>query len=234
MAKKTYGEIFEDIVDQVGLTNSFNDWVKETRRIKRDINQIQKQVLSISKSYLTKAGVLIVGWTVVDQNNYTITDWVDKITDVKITSWWVEYYPDEISITKFHTLDNTNSSSDIPVFWTVDKWELYIFPTPETASLPIELNANKYATDLITDPSVLTDQATKLEIKEWYENVIYYYALTEAFNRLEDFASWDRYDNKFKEMFKDYKKEVRSPTNNIIVWGKSEGIINPNYYNTLT
>jgi len=234
MAKKTYWEVFEDIVDQVWLTNTFNDWLTETKRIKRDVNQIQKQVLSLSKTYLKKAWILISGWTVADQANYTITSTVDKITSIKITSSSVDYFPKEISISEFHRLANTNASSDIPVFFTIDKAELFIYPTPVSNSLPIELNAWQIAADLDTDPSASTDTATALEIKEWYENVIYYYWLNEAYNRQEDFASADRYDVKFKELFKKYKDEVSNPTNNIVVWWKSPRVINPNYYSTLT
>jgi hypothetical protein len=234
MANKTYGEMFEDVVDQVWLTNTFTDWLTETKRIKRDINQIQKQVLSISKSYLTKAGVLISWWTVAAQNNYDVPDAIDKITSVKITSGGINYYPKEISNDEFHKYDNISTSSDTPVFWTIDKTQLFIYPTPTSNSLPIELNANEFATDLNTDPSASTDIATALEIKEWYENVIYYYTLSEAFNRLEDFASGDRYLNKFEKIEKTYKNEVRNSTNNIVVSSSTRWAVNPNLYPTIT
>lgn len=235
MAKKTFWEMFVDVVDEVWLTNTFDDSTTETRRIKRDINQVQKRVLSISKTYLKKAWILISWWTVADQANYTIPVTVDKITNIMITSSNINYYPDQISITEFHKLDNTfNSSSDIPRYWTIDKNELFIFPTPITNSLPIELNAGQIATDLNTDPSVTTDQATALEIKEWYEDTIFYYALERAFFRLEDFASSDRSKIDFKDMMKDYKKEVSNPGNSVVIWWRDTRRVNRDYYSILT
>lgn len=234
MAKKTYWEMFVDVVDQVWLTNTFDDWTTETRRIKRDINQIQKQVLSLSKTYLKKAWITISGWTVADQANYTIPVTVDKITNIQITSSSILYFPEHISISQFHRLANTNSSSDIPIFFTIDKNELFIYPTPVSNSLPIELNAWQIATDLDTDPSATTDQTTDLQIKEWYENVIYYYVLTEAFSRLEDFASWDRYDKKFDKIDLKYRNEVKNSTNSVVLKKWWTRFVDPNYYNTLT
>jgi len=234
MAKRTFWDMFNKVVRQAWLTNTFDDDIEETESIKEDINDIQKQVLTISKSYLTKAGVAISWWTVATQANYTIPATVDKITTVKVTDWDVVYYPDEISITEFHALDNVNASSSVPIYWTIDKTELYIYPTPDTSSLPIELNANEFATDLETDPGVTTDQATDLQIKEWFENVIYYYALNEAYNRLEDFASADRYQVKFEKLEKRYINEVRNSTNNIVIWWVKRDYVNPNYYSTLT
>jgi len=233
MAKKTFWEMFNKVVRKVWLTNTFNDWLDETESIKEDINDIQKEVLSISKSYLTKAWVLISWWTVATQNNYTIPTTVDKITTVKITSNSINYYPKKVSITEFHTFDNTNTDSDIPVIWTIDKTELYIYPTPVTSSLPIELNSNEFATDLETSPSVTTDQTTALEIKESFSNVIYYYALNEAYERLEDFASADRQLVKYEKIMKKYVDDVSNPTNDITIWWKGR-IINPNYNPILT
>lgn len=234
MAKRTFWDMFAKVVRQTGLSNTFNDSTEETESIKEDINDIQKQVLSISKTYLQKAWIAIAWWTVAAQNNYTIPTTVDKVSFVQITSWWVEYFPTEISVSEFNTFANTSSSSDIPSYWTIDKTKLYIYPTPTSSSLPITLNANQFATDLVTDPAVTTDQTTDLEIKEWYENVIYYYALNEAYNRLEDFASADRYLNKFEKLEDTYKKEVRSATNSIIVWSGRRRPTNPNDNPTLT
>jgi len=234
MAKKTYWEMFEDVVDQLWLTNTFNDDTTETRRIKRDINWIQKRVLSMSKSYLKKDWVSISWGTVADQKAYDIPETVDKISLVKITVDDREYFPKELWIQDFNKFSNTEITSDIPVFYTIDKAQLVLYPTPETDSLPIELNANAYATDLDTDPWETTDKTTDLEIKEWYEDTIYYYALTEWFYRLEDFTSWDRYNKRFEEMFQSYKTEVKNPTNSVVVKGSTGYVENPNYYNTLT
>lgn len=234
MAKRTFWDMFNKVVRQVWLTNSFNDWEEETESIKEDINNIQKQVLSLSKTYLKKAWILISWGTVTDQANYAIPVSIDKITNLQITVATILYFPQKISITEFHRLANTNSSSDIPVFWTIDKSEIQIYPTPVTSSNPIELNAWQIATDLETSPSVTTDQTTDLQIKEWYENVIYYYTLWEAFNRLEDFASADRYERKFEKINKDYKNEVRNPTNSVIVKRWNTRFIDPNHYNILT
>jgi len=234
MAKKTFWDMFAKIVRQTWLSNTFNDSAEETESIKEDINDIQTQVLTISKTYLKKAGILISWWTVATQANYVIPDNVDKISTIKITSWWVDYYPNELSIIEFQRLSNQNANSDIPVYWTIDKTELFIYPTPETDSNPIELNANEYATALVTDPAVTTDQTTELEIKKGFENVIYYYALNEAYNRLEDFASADRYLIKFEKLDASYKKEVRNTTNNIVVWWKDVTAVNSDFYNTLT
>ena len=234
MANKTFWDMFNKVVRKVWLTNTFNDGTDETHSIKEDINDIQKEVLSISKSYLTKAWITVAWWTVADQNNYTIPTTVDKVTSVKITSWGINYYPTEVSLDVFHSFDNITTSSDIPAIWTVDKTELYIYPTPTSNSLPIELNANQYATDLETDPAVTTDQTTALEIKEWYENVIYYYALMEAFERLEDFASSDRQLEKHEKLMKKYVDEVRNPTNNIVVWWGRTRPVNPNNNPILT
>ena len=233
MASKTFWKMFNKVVRQCGLSNTFNDWTEETENIKEDINDIQKQVLTISKSYLKKSWVNISWWTVAWQASYAIPATVDKITAVKITSWWVDYYPSEISIFDLHKLSNTNETSDIPVYFSIDKAKLYIYPTPTSNSLPIEINGNIYATDLNTSPSVTTDQNTILEIKEWYENVIYFYALMEAYSRLEDYTSADRYQAKQKEIERKFIEEVRNPTNSIIVWGKKD-FIDPNYYNRLT
>jgi len=234
MAKRTFWDMFSKVVRQVWLTNTFDDGLEETESIKEDINDIQKQVLSMSKTFLKKAWILISWWTVADQANYAIPATVDKITNLQITVSTVLYYPTLISITEFHRLANTWASSDIPIFYTIDKSEIYLYPTPATNSNPIEVNAWQIATDLVTDPAVTTDQTTDLQIKEWYENTIYYYALSEAFNRLEDFASWDRYNIKYEKMFKNYKSEVRNPTDSIVVKAWSTGFINPNYYSTLT
>jgi len=234
MAKKTFWDMFAKVVRQVWLTNTFNDGEEETESIKEDINDIQKQVLSLSKTYLKKAWILI-GWgTVATQANYAIPATVDKVTNLQITVDTILYYPQKVSITDFHRLANTNSNSDIPVFWTIDKSEIYIYPTPVSNSNPIELNAWQIATDLETDPSVTTDQTTDLQIKEWYENTIYYYVLAEAFNRLEDFASADRYERKFDVMERKYKNEVRNPSNSVVISKWNTQFVNPNYYNTLT
>ena len=233
MAKKTFWDVFAKVARQVWLTNTFNDSTDETESIKEDINDIQKQVLSISKTYLKKAWILVSGWTVADQANYTIPTTIDKITNLQITSATVLYYPKLISITQFHNLANTGSSSDIPSFYTIDKNEIYIYPTPATNSNPIEVNAWEIATDLVTDPAVTTDQTTDLQIKEWYENVIYYYALNEAFSRLEDFASADRYDIKFEKLDKKYRNEVRNSTNSVVIKSGATGLTNPNYDNII-
>ena len=172
--------------------------------------------------------MLISWWTVAGQNNYTIPTSIDKITNIKITDWDVNYYPTEISIFDFHALDNTNSEWDRPTFWTIDKTKLYIFPTPSSSSLPIELNVNEYATDLIIDPDDATDIDTDLSIKEWFENVIYYSALTEAFERLEDFASSDRQEVKKEKIMKKYVNDVRNPSNSVVVWWGRVRNINPN------
>lgn len=234
MAKKTYWEMFVDVVDQVWLTTAFSNWTTETRRIKRDINDIQKQVLSISKSFLLKSWELIVWGTVASQAEYTIPTTVDKLSTVKVTVSSRDYFPIEISYQQFQRLANTESVSDIPVYYTIDKTKLVLFPTPETSSLPIELNANIYATDLNTDPSASTDQNTDLQIKEAYQNVIFYYSLYQAFRRLEDFASADRYQADYKEMLQDYKDEVRNPTNNIVVKSGLQNFSNPNNFPILT
>ena len=234
MANKTYWDMFEDVVDQVWLSNTFDDWLTETKRIKRDINQKQKEVLSVSKTYLKKAWINIVWWTVATQKEYTIPTTVDKVSTVMVTVDSRDYYPEEISFQDFNRLANTESTSDIPVFFTIDKAKLVLFPTPETSSLPIELNANQYATDLNTDPALTTDQATALEIKEWYENVIYYYALTEALARLEDFAASDRYERKQEKLELKYIKEVKNPTNSVVVKSWTKSFQDPNHYNILT
>lgn len=234
MAAKTFWNMFKKVVRQVWLTNTFNDDTEETENIKEDINDIQKEVLSLSKSYLTKEWVLISWWTVASQNNYDIPATVDKVTSVKITSWGVNYYPKEVSNSVFHAYDNVTAESDTPSIWTLDKTQLYIYPTPSSNSLPIELNANEYATSLVTDPWVTTDQNTALAIKEGYENVIYYYALSEAFHRLQDFSSADRYVAKFEKLQKKYENEVRSATNSVVVWGVRRRPLNPNKYPTLT
>ena len=234
MAKKTFWEMFEDVVDQVWLTNTFWDWLTETRRIKRDTNDIQKEILSLSKSYLNKAGILISWWTVAWQANYVIPDSVDKISLVKVTVDTEQYFPERVSIQKYNTFVNTESTSDIPSFFTVDKNEVYLYPVPETDSNPIELNANQKGTDLETDPASSTDSTTALEIKEWYENVIYYYLLSMAYMRLEDVWLADRFEWKHEKLLKRYKEEVWNPTNSIVVWWWRAGIQNPNNFTTLT
>ena len=92
-----------------------------------------------------------------------------------------DYFPAQLGYQDFQRLANTEQTSDIPVYFTIDKTKLVLYPTPLSNSNAIELNANQIATDLVTDPSVTTDTGTALEIKEWYESVIYYYALSEAF-----------------------------------------------------
>jgi len=233
MAKKTFWDMFNKVVRQVWLTNTFNDSKEETESIKEDINDIQKQVLSMSKTYLKKAWILISGGTVADQSSYTIPVTVDKITNLQITSATILYFPELLSISQFHRLANTNASSDTPLFWTVDKNKIFIYPTPSTSSNPIEVNAWQIATDLVTDPAVTTDQTTDLQIKEWYENTIYYYVLAEAFNRLEDFASADRYERKFETMNKWYKNEVRNSTNSIVIKSWTTDYTDPNYTNII-
>jgi hypothetical protein len=234
MALKTYWEMFEDIVDQVWLTNTFNDWETETRRIKRDINDIQKEALSISKTYLKKAWVLIPWGTVADQKEYTIPTNVDKITLVQVTVDSRDYFPAELWIQDFNRLANTEQTSDIPVYFTVDKTKLVLYPNPLSNGNAIELNANAFATDLNTDPSVTTDQGTTLEIKEGYKNVIYYYVLSEAFSRLEDFASADRYERKQDKIMVKYKDEVRNPTNSVVVKHGIQDTVDPNRHSVLT
>jgi len=226
--------MFNKILRQTWNTNSFTDGTDETGSMKEDINDIQKQALSMSKTYLKKAWITIVWWTVAWQKAYNVPDTVDKITNVQVTVDSREYYPTEISFLQMQTLANTEQTSDIPVYFAIDKTQLVLYPTPESNSLPIEINANQLATDLEIDPSSSTDQNTALEIKEWYENVIYYYCLVEAFTRLEDFASADRYERKYNTMWKDYKNEVRKSTNNIVVKKWISDTINPNYYSVLT
>jgi len=233
MAKKTFWKMFDKVIRQVGLTDSFNSVTDEAVSIKEDINDIQKEVLSLSKTYLKKAWILISGWTVADQADYTITSTVDKITNIQITSWWVLYFPKRISITEFHKLANINSTSDIPSFYTIDKNKLFIYPTPESNSLPIELNAGQIATDLDTS-TWSADETTDLQIKEWYENVIYYYVLTEAYYRQEDVSMWDRYERKFEKLQKKYENEVRNTTNSVVVSKWWISIVDPNNYTTLT
>lgn len=232
MAKKTYWAMYRKIVLKVGLTNTFNDWKDETESIKEDINDIQKQVLSISKTYLKKEWVLIVWGTVATQKEYDIPTTVDKITLIQVTVDSNEYFPTELWIQEFNSLSNTNVSSDIPLYWTLDKTKLVLYPTPVTSSLPIELNANVYATDLVTDPSVTTDENTALEIKEGFENVIYYYCLNEAYERQEDTSMWDRQLNKFTTLMKTYRDEVRNSTNSVVVRHGVPRRINRNF--TLT
>lgn len=235
MASKTYWDMFVDIVDQVWFTNTFNDWENETRRIKRDINQIQKEVLSISKTYLKKAWIVISWWTVADQANYPIPTWVDKVSVIKITVWDTDYYPEEISIWEYHRLTrNTDNTSDISSYFTIDKDEIFIYPTPASSSNTIEVNASQYATDLSTDPGATTDQNTNLEIKEWYENVIYYYALHMAYMRLEDVWLADRYEIKHEKLLDKYKWEVSNPTNSILVSSWYRRPSNPNDYTVFT
>ncbi len=224
MAKKTYWEMFNKIVRKVGLTNTFNDWTDETESIKEDINDIQKQVLSMSKTYLKKSGVLVSWGTVAGQAEYDIPTTVDKVSFVKVTVDSNDYFPEQITIPDFNELVNINQSSDIPEYWVIDKTKLVLYPTPVTNSLPIELNANIFATDLETDPSVSTDESTQLEIKEGYENVIYYYCLNEAYERQEDTTLWDRQLNKYEKLMKEYKDEVKNSTNSVVVkhrWNKS-------------
>ena len=230
---KTYLDMFDKIVKHVWLSNTFSDWDEETWLIKEDINDILQEVLTISKSYLKKAWISIPWWTVWWQRNYTIPDTVDKITTVKITTWWEDYYPKEITIGDFHKLDE-DADSDIPVFFTIDKGELYIYPTPSTSSLPIEVNANQYATQLNTKANSSTDNTTELDIKQWYENIIYYYWLSEAYLRLEEVWLADRYDIKHEKLMKKYRQEVNNPTNNPVVKYWESGIINPNNYPLIT
>ena len=217
MANKTYWAMFNKIVRKVGLINTFADWLEETESIKEDINDIQKQVLSISKTYLKKAWVLIPWGTVATQKEYDIPATVDKISLIKVTVSSREYFPTEIGIQEFNTLSNTEQVSDIPLYWTLDKNKLVLFPTPETSALPIELNANVFATDLVTDSGSSSDENTELEIKEWFENVIYYYCLNEAYERQEDTTLWDRQLNKFTTLMKTYRDEVRNSTNSVVV-----------------
>ena len=117
---------------------------------------------------------------------------------------------------------------------TIDKTKLVLYPTPETSSNPIELNANIFATELETDPSSNTDLWTLLEIKTWFENVIYYYALREAFRRLEDFSSADRYEREHDKLMIKYKDEVKNTTNSIVVKTGIPQTLDPNDFATLT
>ena len=234
MAQTTFWKMFNRIVRKAWLTNTFNDGKEETESIKEDVNTIQKQVLSISKTYLQKAWILIVWGTVATQKEYTIPTTVDKTSLVKITVDSRDYFPAELWIQAFNRLANTEQESDIPIYFTIDKTKLVLYPTPSTNSNPIELNANQFATDLDTSPSSTTDQNTLLEIKEWFENVIYYYALTEAFERLEDFASADRQLLKHDKLMIKYKDEVRNPTNSVVVKHKVPSSLNPNRFFTLT
>jgi len=215
---KTFGQLFSKVSRQTGQPYlTFSDGKGETHSIKEDISDIQKEVLTISGTYLTKSWVAIVGGTVASQKSYDIPATVDKITSVRVTVDSNEYFPNLIGIPEFNSYANTNQVSDIPIFYVVDKGQVVLFPTPETSSNAIELNANIYATDLVIDPSVTTDSTTELEIKEGFENVIYYYALMEAFTRLEDFASADRYSVKFEKLFKGYEKKVHNTTNSVVV-----------------
>jgi hypothetical protein len=234
MANKTFWKLFNKIVRQCWLSNTFDDGTEETESIKEDINDIQKEVLTLSKTYLTKSWVLISWGTVADQKWYDIPDTVDKVSLIKVTVDSNDYFPERIGIPEFNWLSNTNQVSDIPIFYTIDKKQVVLYPTPQTSSNPIELNSNIYATDLDTDPSSSTDENTPLEIKEWFENVIYYYALNEAFSRLEDFASADRYERKHDKLFIQYKKEVSNTTNSVVVKHDSNRRVNPNYNPTLT
>lgn len=234
MANKTFGELFNKVVRQCWLSNTFSDGTEETESIKEDINDKQKEVLTISKTYLKKSWVLISWWTVANQEDYDIPSTVDKVSFVQVTVDSNEYFPEKLSIPEYNKLANSNQTSDIPLFYVIDKTKLRLYPTPQSASNPIELNSNVYATDLETDPSSATDENTDLEIKEWFENVIYYYALTEAFSRLEDFASADRYERKHEKLFIRYKDEVRNTTNNIVIKRGHRKVIDPNYYSTLT
>lgn len=235
MATQTYWDMFTDVVDQVWLSNTFDDWTKETRRIKRDINRMLKQAVSIWGSYLKKDGVLISSWTVADQNNYNIPATIDKVSLIKITSWWVDYFPIEISINEFNTLINdTSSTSDVPVFFTIDKNQIYIYPTPASNSNPIEVNGSVYITDLNTDPSLTTDQNTVLDIKEGFENVIYYYALYMAYMRLEDSVLAGEFKLEHEKVMREYKNKVKNTTNNPVVKTWRTNFVNPNEYFTIT
>lgn len=234
MAKKTFWWMFNKVVRKVWLTNTFSDWAEETESIKEDINDIQKQVLSMSKTYLKKAGVLIVWGTVASQREYDIPDNVDKITLVQVTVDTRDYFPRKLSIQDFNRLANTEQISDTPIYYTIDKTKLNLYPTPATSSNVIELNANIYATDLDTDPNSSIDETTELEIKEWFENVIYYYALNEAYERQEDVSLWDRQEAKYTNILKDYKNEVRNSTNSVVVKHNWNNTVNPNRNFTLT
>ena len=74
MTKTTFGKMFDKVRRNAWLSNSFNDSTEETESIKEDINQIQKQVLSISKTYLKKVWIAIVWGTVADQKEYTVSN----------------------------------------------------------------------------------------------------------------------------------------------------------------
>ena len=231
----TYWQLFTKIVNQIWLSNTFSDGSEETASIKNDIRDIQNEVLTFSKPYNTKSWVLISWWSVAWQNNYDIPATVDKISFIKITSWGIEYFPEEISINEFQTLlNNSSSTSDIPVFFTIDKNQVYIYPTPASNSLPIELNSNEYATDLNIDESSTTDQNTSLAIKIGYINVYYYYCLSQAYMRLEDVWLADRYELKFEKLLKKYQEDVDNPTNNPVVKSWRSMFINPNNYPTIT
>lgn len=234
MANKTFWKLFNKIVRQCSLTNTFDDGNEETESIKEDINDIQKEVLTMSKTYLKKDGVPIAWWTVAWTKAYAIPDTVDKISYVKVTVDSNDYFPIKIGLPELHNLSNTNQTSDIPVYYAVDKTELVLYPTPATSSNAIDLNSNVYATDLETDPSVTTDENTQLEIKEWFENVIYFYALVEAYSRLEDFSNADRYQVKYEKLFKRYQDDVKNTTNSVVIKRWAWRAVNPNYYSTLT
>lgn len=234
MAKITFWEMFKRIVGQIGLTNVFNDWKIETWLIKRDINQYLKEALSLSKSYQKKINQNIIWWSVASQNNYSIPDNIDKISYLRIKVWDVYYYPSEISIWDFNNVSNNIQTSDYIQYFCINNNEILFYPTFVSNSNEITINWTEKMVDMETDSSSSDNEDTELDIKEWYENVIFYRALEYAYLRINELSLADRFWLKADRLFERFKNEVSAWTNSILIKNWSSKPLNPNDFTEFT
>lgn len=232
MASRTYWDIFQDVIDQASLNNTFSDSTATTRLIKKAMAKAEVRARTDSEGYDKETSSTVT--TVANQNNYPIPTWADRVKKMYVLIGNRRYYLDAdrlLGDIAFDRLLNFPTvASDIPQYWSIQKNEILIFPKPSAGGNSMVIYYNPISTTINSDPANSSDIATPCNIKEWYEDLLFYKGCEAAFRQREQFDIAAVWGKEYDKIFAEFWNKVASPTTSPVSKYGRWRFANPNLY----
>lgn len=232
MAKKTYGYLFQKVVDQTSLNNTFNDGTATTRLIKTVFSDTEIQARTETEGYDIETSVDVT--TVAGQNNYAMPTGSDRVKKLFVLIGNRRYYlnADRLlwDIAFDRLLNFPTVASDIPQYWSIQKNEILIFPKPAAGGYTMTIYYSPISTTINVDPSNNSDVNTSCNIKEWFEDILFFRGVEAIFRQREQDNQAAIWEKKATDKFAEFWNKVANPTpSSLIKYGRGR-FANPNLY----
>lgn len=207
----TNWDVFDEVCTTVWYTdNTYTDGTKETKQVKRLINQATLYINKIAKSYQSEAkeNITLTAAT----NSYAIPSDVDKISQLYFTETNNKYIVKYLEPESFLQLESIDSTSERFMYWTIRENKVYLFPTPITTNNVVTIIYKKKASSISVDPSASTNQTDTFGIMPGFGNLIVAYCVWHIYMQREQNSLAQSWKTEFEETVIRYKDDVYSST----------------------